>query len=218
MAYDLLPDYLSTYLDKLVPARVPEMQAMEAYAQKIDFPIIGSTSGQLCYQIARISGARRIFEMGSGFGYSTAWFARAVEENGGGEVHHVVWDANLSRQARQHLGVLGFGNNGSRVTIHYQVSEATKALKEADGTFDLIFNDIDKHSYPESLPVIREKLRSGGVLIVDNLLWHGRIFDKTDQSTDTKAIHEFTNLMTNDPGWITTIVPIRDGVMVAYKV
>ena len=112
MSYELLPEHLSTYLEGLVPERLPEMQAMEAYAQKIGFPIIGSTSGQLCYQIARISGARRIFEMGSGFGYSTAWFARAVEENGGGEVYHVVWDVDLSKQARQHLGALGLGNNG----------------------------------------------------------------------------------------------------------
>ena len=148
MAYDLLPEHVSTYLDGLVPPRQPEMQAMEAYAQKIGFNIIGTASGQLCYQIARISGARRIFEMGSGFGYSTAWFARAVQENGGGEVYHVVWDANLSQQARHHLGVLGFGNNGSKVAVHYQVSEAIQALKGTEGPFDLIFNDIDKHAYP----------------------------------------------------------------------
>ncbi|HEX7972979.1 MAG TPA: class I SAM-dependent methyltransferase, partial [Anaerolineales bacterium] len=174
MPYELLPDYVSTYLDGLVPPRLPEMQAMEVYAQKISFNIIGPASGQLCYQIARISGARRIFEMGSGFGYSTAWFARAVQENGGGEVYHVVWDADLSQQARQHLGALGFGRNSSQVEVHYRVSEAIQALKETEGPFDLIFNDIDKHAYPESLPVIREKLRPGGVLIVDNLLWHGR--------------------------------------------
>lgn len=182
------------------------------------FNIIGPASGHLCYQVARLCGARRIFEMGSGFGYSTAWFDRAVQENGGGEVYHVVWDADLSRQARQHLGVLGFGNNGSQVTIQYRVSEAIQALKETEGPFDLIFNDIDKHAYPESLPVIREKLRPGGVLIVDNLLWHARIFDASDQTANTTAIHEFTHMMTADPAWITMIVPIRDGVLVAYKI
>ena len=217
MSNELLPDHLSTYLDRLVPPRPPEMQAMETYAQKIDFPIIGPASGYLCYQMARLSGARRIFEMGSGFGYSTAWFARAVQDNGGGEVYHVVWDADLSQQARQHLGALGFGSNGSRVAIHYRVSEAIQTLKETEGPFDLIFNDIDKHAYPESLAVIREKLRPGGVLIVDNLLWHGRIFDASDHTANTTAIQEFTHLMTTDPGWITTLVPIRDGVLVAYK-
>lgn len=218
MSYDLLPDHLSTYLDGLVPPRPPEMQAMEAYAQKINFNIIGPASGYLCYQVARLCGARRIFEMGSGFGYSTAWFARAVQENGGGEVYHVVWDADLSQQARQHLGVLGFGSNGSQVTVKYRVSEAIQALKETEGPFDLIFNDIDKHAYPESLPVIREKLRPGGVLIVDNLLWHGQIFDPGDRTANTTGIQELTRLMTTDPAWITTIVPIRDGVLVAYKV
>jgi caffeoyl-CoA O-methyltransferase len=218
MPYDLLPDNVSTYLDGLVPPRPPEMAAMEAHARDIHFNIIGTASGQLCYQIARIAGARRIFEMGSGYGYSTAWFARAVHENGGGEVYHVVWDADLSQQARQHLGALGFGGQAAPVAIHYRVSEAIQALKETEGPFDLIFNDIDKHAYPESLPVIQEKLRPGGVLIVDNLLWHGQIFDHTDQTADTTGVRDFTRRMTTDPGWITTIVPIRDGVLVAYKV
>jgi len=218
MAFELLPDYLANYLDGLVPPRPPEMAAMEAHAREINFPIIGPASGQLCYQVARIAGARRVFELGSGYGYSTAWFARAVRQNGGGEVYHVVWDADLSQQARQHLGVLGFGTPDSPVAIHYRVSEAIQALKETEGPFDLIFNDIDKHAYPESLPVIREKLRPGGVLIVDNLLWHGQIFDPADETKETAAIHAFTRQMKTDAGWITSIVPIRDGVFVAYKV
>jgi caffeoyl-CoA O-methyltransferase len=218
MTYELLPDHVSTYLDGLVPPRPPEMQAMELHAQKIGFPIIGPASGQLCYQIARIAGARRIFELGSGFGYSTAWFARAVLENGGGEVFHVVWHADLSQQARGHLGALGFGGLGSPVTIQYRVSEAIQALKETAGPFDLIFTDIDKHAYPEALAVINDKLRPGGILIADNLLWHGQIFDAANTTPDTTGVREFTRLLTSDPGWITTIVPVRDGVLVAYKV
>jgi caffeoyl-CoA O-methyltransferase len=218
MPYDLLPEYVSSYLDGLVPSRPPEMQAMEYYAQKTGFPIIGPASGFFCYQQARISCARRVFELGSGYGYSTAWFARAVEENGGGEVFHVVWDEDLSRQARQHLGKLGYGTEGSSVSVQYQISEAIQALKETDGPFDLIFNDIEKHAYPKSLPVIHEKLRPGGLMIVDNLLWHGRIFDRSDRSTDTQAIHEFTRQVTSDPAWITTLIPVRDGVLLAYKV
>jgi caffeoyl-CoA O-methyltransferase len=218
MIKELLSDTVTSYLDALVPARRPELREMEAYARQIGFPIIGTASGQLCYQIARIIGARRIFELGSGFGYSTAWFARAVHENGGGEVYHVVWHADLSEQAREHLETLGFGNKGSTVKMQYIVSEAIEALKETEGPFDLIFNDIDKNAYPESLPVINEKLRKGGVLIVDNLLWHGRIFDPSDQTPDTQGVRKFTRMMTTDPGWITSIVPIRDGVLVAYKV
>ena len=209
---DDLTTLVRNYLDGLVPPRPAELQAMEAYAKEKQFPIIGPASGYFCYQIARQIGARRVFELGSGYGYSTAWFARAVRENGGGVVHHVVWDEELSRRARSHLGALGFGE-----IMDYRVGEAVQALRETPGPFDLIFNDIDKTGYPGSLPVIAEKLRPGGVLIVDNLIWSGRIFDESDQTADTQGIREFTRLITTDPGWIASIVPIRDGLLLAYK-
>jgi predicted O-methyltransferase YrrM len=218
MPGDPLPDYLHSYLDGLVPPRPPEMEAMEAYAKEIGFPIIGPASGYLCYQIARMIGARRIFELGSGYGYSTAWFARAVQENlaqsgGEGIVHHVVWDEKLSQRARNHLDALGYG-----ALVEYHVAEAVETLRAAEGPFDLIFNDIDKHGYPDSLPVIAEKLRPGGVLIIDNMLWHGAVFDESDQSPNAAGVREFTRRITTDPGWIASLVPIRDGVIVAYKV
>lgn len=203
---------LRDYLDSLVPPRPAELQAMEAYAHATHFPIIGPASGYLCYQIARMIGARRVFELGSGYGYSTAWFARAVEENGGGIVHHVVWDEELSRKARQHLTALGFGD-----IVQYRIGEAVQALREVDGPFDIIFNDIDKHGYPDSLPVITEKLRPGGVLIIDNMLWHGAIFDADDHSPDTEGVREFTRRITTDPDWIASLLPIRDGLIAAYK-
>lgn len=212
MPQDPVPAQVRDYLDSLVPPRPPEMQAMEAYAKKTDFPIIGPASGYFCYQVARLIGARRVFELGSGYGYSTAWFAKAVQENGGGVVHHVVWSEELSQKARGHLAALGFAD-----LIQYRVSEAVQALRETSGPFDLIFNDIDKSGYPDSLPVIAEKLRSGGALIVDNMLWHGRIFDDSDQATDTRGIRELTRLLTTDPGWIVSLIPIRDGLFVAYK-
>jgi predicted O-methyltransferase YrrM len=157
-------------------------------------------------------GARRIFELGSGFGYSTAWFARAVREQGGGVVHHVVWDEELSRRARASLDALGFGD-----IVEYHVAEAVGELRRTEGPFDLIFNDIDKAAYPDSLPVIKEKLRPGGVLIVDNMLWSGRIFDPDDDSPATSGVRELTDLITADPEWIASLVPIRDGVLVALR-
>jgi predicted O-methyltransferase YrrM len=201
------------HISALVPERDGEMRAMEVHAEQISFPIVGPAAGQFCYQIARMVGARRVFELGSGFGYSTAWFARAVRENGGGEVHHVVWDEDLSARARAHLGRLGF--NG---IVRFHVSEAVEALRHAPGVFDLIFNDIEKPGYPDSLPVIAGKLQPGGVLIVDNALWHGRVFDRTDRSQATRGIRELTKRLAGDPGWITSLVPIRDGLLVAMKV
>ena len=200
------------YLIGLVPSREPEMQKMEKYAARTGFPIIGPAAGYVCYQIARMINAKSIFEMGSGYGYSTAWFARAVRENGGGLVHHVVWDEKLSQTAMKHLSTLGLGD-----FIQYQVAEAIETLRNTPGPFDLIFNDIEKQDYPRSLLLIKEKLRPGGVLIIDNILWSGRIFNKRDQSTATEGVREFTRLIINDSDWIVSLIPVRDGMIVAYK-
>src|SRR5690349_14217548 len=115
----LIADDVADYLETLVPPRAPELQKMEAHAREHRFPIIGPVVGHLCYQLARTIGARQVFEMGSGFGYSTAFFAKAVTENGGGLVHHVVWDDQLSQQARAHLTTLGLGQ-----VVTYHVGEA----------------------------------------------------------------------------------------------
>lgn len=208
----LFSEQLRDYLDSLVPERAPELVEMEAYARQHRFPIIGPASGHLCYLVARMIGARRIFELGSGFGYSTAFFARAVRDNGGGTVHHVVWDEDLSRQARGHLDALGFAD-----VVRYHVGEAVASLRASEGPFDLIFNDIDKEGYPASLPAIEEKLRPGGVLVIDNMLWSGRIFDADDQTPATAGVREFTRRITSSPGWISSLVPIRDGLIVALR-
>jgi len=209
-----LRDYyqINDYLNRLVPERPAEMQAMEAYAEKTGFPIIGPVCGYMCYQIARMVKAHAVFEMGSGYGYSTAWFARAVMENGGGKVHHVVWDAALSKEARGHLEKLGYSS-----LIEYHVAEAIETLQQMPGQFDLIFNDIDKECYPESLPMIREKIRPGGVLIVDNLLWHGQVLDQNDQEPSTEGVRELTRILTTDPNWVSTVIPIRDGMLIAFR-
>lgn len=213
MSQEPLPPETSAYLDGLVPPRSPELQAMEAEAVRTNFPIIGPAAGHFCYLITRLVGATSVFELGSGFGYSTAWFARAVEENGGGTVHHVVWDAALSARARKHLAALDLDH-----LVEFHVGEAVAALRDAAGPFDLIFNDIDKAGYPASLPVITRQLRRGGLLLVDNMLWRGRVLDSSDQSANTAGVRELTRLITNDPGWIASVIPIRDGILVAQRV
>ena len=212
MAHNIISPRVSEFLEEIVPPRPPELRRMERFGRKTGFPIIGPAVGQLCYLLARTIGATRVFELGSGYGYSTAWFARAVRENGGGIVHHVVWDEKLSAQARGHLAALGFGD-----VVRYTVGEAVAALAAADGEFDLIFNDIDKRGYPAALPVIESRLRPGGLLITDNLLWSGRIFDAKDRTPDTNGVRKLTRLIAKSPAWTATIVPIRDGVLVARK-
>jgi predicted O-methyltransferase YrrM len=206
----LTPD-IARYLDELAD-RPNELREMERIAESTKFPIIGPASGQLCYLIARMIGAKRIFELGSGYGYSTAWFARAVRENGGGEVHHVVWDKDLSERARKHLDALGYSD-----LVRYHEAEAVATLRATEGPFDLIFNDINKRDYPASIDVITPKLRRGGVLIIDNLLWSGRVLDPSDKSEDTEGVRAVTRRIMDSDDWVASIVPVRDGVLVAYR-
>jgi predicted O-methyltransferase YrrM len=158
-------------------------------------------------------GARRIFELGSGFGYSTIWFARAVRDNGGGEVYHTVWSDDLSNQARANIKEAGLSD-----IVKFRMSEAAAALRETDGPFDLIFNDIDKQGYPDSIPVIKPKLRVGGVLIIDNMLWHGALWDASDTHPMTEGVRKVTKLIREDPDLVSSLIPIRDGMITALKV
>jgi predicted O-methyltransferase YrrM len=208
ISYAGVQEYLST----LVPPREPELQEMERLAEQNDFPIIGPACGYYCYQLARMIKAQSVFELGSGYGYSTAWFAKAVKENGGGVVHHTVWDDELSKQAKEHLSKLG-----SADVVQFHNAEAVATLRQTPGLFDIIFNDIDKEGYPDSLPVIKEKLRLGGILIIDNMLWHGQTLDLQDHEQSTEAIRKFIKTITTDPDWIVSLTPMRDGMIVAYK-
>jgi predicted O-methyltransferase YrrM len=203
---------VQSYMLEQLPERPDELSAMEQQARETGFPIIGPVAGNMCYQIARMIGARKVFEMGSGYGYSTAWFARAVHENGGGTVHHVVWDAELSNKARVHLRRLGYAE-----IVQYHVAEAVKTLGSTPGPFDLIFNDIDKAAYPEALSVIEQRLRPGGMLIVDNMFLGGGIFESSDRSASTAGVRELTSRINASQDWIGSIVPIRDGLLLAYR-
>ena len=215
-AYDY--DHIQEYLTGLVPARPAEMQNMERFAEEHDFPIIGPVAGYYCYQVTRLSNALTVFEMGSGYGYSTAWFAKAVQENSAdqagaaGSVQHVVWDQALSDQARGYLKKLKLNQ-----FVQFHVAEAVETLKGSDQKFDLIFCDIDKDGYPAALEVINEKTHPGSVLIIDNMLWYGRIFNPDDQSAATVGVREFTRRVTSSQDWIVSLAPLRDGLIVAYK-
>lgn len=209
---DLYQPALTAYLEGLIPPRPPVLQEMEEHAQRVRFPIVGPVVGQMFYLLTRLRRARRVFELGSGYGYSTAWFAMGVRDNGGGEVYHVVWDEHLSRQAREYLGRLGLAD-----LIRFRVREAVEELRRTGGEFDIIFSDIDKDGYPASFPVIKEHLASGGLMLVDNMFWRGRVLDPAGTDKDTTGIRRFVNAVFTDKDFMSTIVPLRDGVLLALK-
>jgi predicted O-methyltransferase YrrM len=212
MTEPMFSEALVRYLDGLVPARTGVLAEMEAEGRRTRFPIIGPTCGHFCYLVARLIGARRVFELGSGYGYSTAWFARAVQENGGGKVIHTVLDKSLSQQAQRQLSALGFED-----IVEYRLAEAVEALRQADGSFDIVFLDIDKPDYPAALDVIETKLRPGGALLADNMLLSGAVLEPDNRSDRVRAIRTFTDRIMRGDVWSGSVVPLRDGLMLAMK-
>ena len=205
-------DQITEYHQQLSAHGDPVLLRMEEEARRDSFPIIGPASGKLCYLLARAIGARKVFELGSGYGSSTIWFARAVRENGGGIVHHTVWDEELQRRAKSNLAEAGYTD-----LVRFHLGEAVQTLRETDDTFDIVFNDIDKDGYPASLPVMKEKVRVGGLIIIDNMLWHGRIFDPEDRDPTTEGVREFTRRLQEDSDFVFQLIPVRDGIITALR-
>jgi caffeoyl-CoA O-methyltransferase len=188
----------------------PVLLEMEAEGRDRGFPIVGRNVGVTLEVLARSVGARRVMELGSGYGYSAYWFARAVGE--GGEVHCTDGDPENAKNAESYLSRAGLWD---RVTYH--VGDAVEQLASIDGEFDIVYDDIDKHGYPDAWRAARERIRVGGLYLCDNVLWSGRIFDP-DPDENTTAILEHNRLIADDERFASTIVPTRDGVFVAVRI
>lgn len=187
---------------------------MEQLAAEKHFPIINRHVGVTVEILARAIGARRIFELGSGYGYSAYWFARAAGP--GAEVHCTDGDAENSKQAEQFLSRAGLWDR-----INFHVGDAVTSFNGVDGDWDIVYCDIDKHGYPEAWEAARDRVKIGGMYICDNVLWSGRVAvsDREDQRPEwTEAIKKHNAMIAADERYESSILPIRDGVMVALRV
>jgi len=198
------------YLYSVLPPRDEVLAQMEAEAIKRNIPIVGPAVGRILHQLALISGAKTVFEMGSAIGYSTIWWALAVGE--GGRVTYTDGDSKNAVEARGYFQRAGVSD---RITV--KTGDALELLSEEKQQFDVIFNDVDKEDYPRVFRLALPKLRRGGLLVTDNVLWSARVADEKNTEATTKAILEFNRLLYSSSELFTTILPIRDGVAVAVK-
>ena len=190
----------------------PVIGEMEALAEERNFPIIGRLCGRFLEVMARSIGARRIFEMGSGYGYSAYWFSRATGP--AGEIHLTDTDADNQKLAQDFLSRAGLWD-----PISYHVSDAFSAFDETDGEFDIVYCDIDKDGYPEAWRRAKDRVRIGGYYLCDNTLWSGNVTKPlTDMDDYTRAIDEMNRAVSSDPRYRSFILPLRDGVVAALRI
>jgi predicted O-methyltransferase YrrM len=118
--------------------------------------------------------------------------------------------------ARLAEGFLTRAGVWERVRFHQR--EATAALREEEGAWDIVYNDIDKEGYPDTVGLAYDRLRPGGLFITDNVLWYGRVLEGEDDGSEaTRGVIEFTRRLLAHHGFLTRIDPTRDGVAVALR-
>jgi len=201
---------IDEYIDRLAARGDGALQAVERQGYAEGWPIVGPAEGSLLHILAKGIHSRRILELGTAIGYSGTWLARALPEDG--ELITVEGDPETAETARKNFEKTGVA---SRVTT--LVGIAQEILADLKGPFDFIFNDIDKEGYPDVLEPCIERLRTGGLLVTDNVLRRGDVA-RSERSSQTQAIRTYNDRLAKDPRMLAAIVPLRDGVSIALKI
>ncbi len=189
----------------------PVLLEMEALAEQKKFPIVGRLVGVALEMMARAIQAKRVFELGSGFGFSAYWFSRAVGADG--EVTLSDGDPANTNKSKDFLGRAGLASQ-----CRFLTGDAVTALNGTEGQFDVIYCDIDKEGYPAAFAAAADRLRVGGLYLCDNVLWSGKVADKDNTDNSTEAIREHNEAVYGDDRFLTSIIPIRDGVISALRI
>lgn len=185
-------------------------EAMHGEASRRNFPIVGPEVGRFFRQLAQLRRPARILELGSGFGYSAIWWALGCPD---AEIHLTEFkQANLDQAA-------AFASEaGVSAQLHYHAGDALEIARGLSGPWDIIFCDIDKQAYPAALDFAEEVLRRGDVLLFDNMLWDGRVAQPPEtHDAATAAVIETTRRLYGSRDWCTSLLPVRDGVMMAVR-
>ena len=201
------PD-IERYMYSLLPPRDAVLAEMEQVAERREIPIIGPAVARVLAQLVMISGAKRIFELGSAIGYSTIWLAQAAGP--GAEVHYTDGSAENASEARRYIERAGLS-----ASVHIHVGDALSVLSGTPGQFDFIFNDVDKEGYPAVLQAVPSRLKPGGIFATDNTLWYERVL-RPNEASD-RAVVEFNRKLYESTQFFTTLLPLRDGLSVAVR-
>ncbi len=208
---DIVDPLIDDYLVHLAGSPDPVEAEMRRYADEREgFPVVGPVMGQLLGQLARMVQARRVFEVGSGFGYSAFWLARSLDP--GSTLTLTDFDRENLERARAWLGKAGLLDR-CRVEAP---GDGLEALARAEPGLDVVFLDGEKSDYPRAFAVALPKVRSGGLLLADNVLWGGAVA-RGETDAATAGVREYTRLIFGSEDLVSTIVPVRDGLAITLK-
>ena len=202
---------IEEYLKELERSSGQILAEMEAEAKAKNFPIIGPQCGRRLMILAKALGATKVFEMGSGYGYSTVWFGHAV--GSAGIVTHTDGDIANTRRAQEYVDRSGFADR-----VRFLTGDAIELLKNDGDIYDVVLIDIDKEDYPKALDTAVTKLRVGGLILTHNTKWSNRVADPSENEPTTVGIREYNRKSFSHPELLTYIDPVDDGLGISLKV
>lgn len=202
------PD-IENYLEKLSPLAHPILEEMQRLAAERNFPIIGPVVGRFLVSLIQFGHVHTVLECGSGFGYSALWMATALSENA--NITCIEYDPANIELAKNFFKKAGLSHKAT-----FLQGNALDIVPTLSQTYDLVLNDVDKEQYPSLLPLLLPRLRTGGILITDNVLWKGKV-TREPQDVPTRAIQQYTEALMQQKDLWNSIIPIRDGLSISIK-
>jgi len=214
----ILGDDVESLLAAANPEPSPLLAEMTEHGDERGFPTVGPAAGRFLRLLATLADAERVFEFGSGFGYSAAWFLPALPPDG--ELVLTDYDAENLGEAREFLGRLDHD-----ATVHYEAGDAIETFERHDGPFDVVFLDHDKQRYAEAFDKVVEDLAPGGVVVADNIM-EGPVTPEgvTDVlrggdpvDDQTAGIARYVERVRDDPDFETAVVALGEGLAVSVR-
>lgn len=209
-----LPEKLDEYIVSHSQEEPELLQQLtrETYL-KILQPIMlsGPYQGRVLSMISKLVRPKTILELGTFTGYATICLAEGLQKEG--EIHTIDIKEELEDFQRKYFNKSGYGSQ-----IHQHLGNAVDIIPILDKTFDLVFIDADKPNYVNYFNLIIDKLNSGGIILSDNVLWHGKVVEELNpKDISTKAVLDFNTLLKEDSRIETVVLPIRDGLTISRK-
>ena len=211
---DFLPEKIEDYVLAHSQKEPELLQKLNRETwQKVLQPrmLSGHFQGRVLSMISKLIAPTHILEIGTYTGYSALCLAEGMQSDG--ELHTIDINEELHDLQRKYFDASDFGPN-----IFQHTGNALEIIPELEQDFDLIFIDADKNNYPKYLELILPKLKRGGVILSDNVLWSGKVVEtiKTED-TDTRALLTYNKLLNEHPALETVLLPIRDGLTISRK-
>ncbi|SEK67436.1 O-methyltransferase [Haloferax larsenii] len=220
---DILTEHTERFLAALAPEHDAVQAEMAAYASEHGFPIVGPEAGSVLQFLAGLSGGKRLFEFGSGFGYSATWFAKGMADDA--ELFLTEHDPDELDMARDF-----FDRAGLEDQTTFLEGDALELVETVDGEFDLVLFDHQKHRYAEAFELVKDRVSVGGIVVADNMMRgpidFGALVERVEGESDalagvnadTRGVAAYLDAVRADPRYETIVLPVGNGLAVSSRV